>query len=466
MTVREILEATGGELITGSLDEMVTGVSTDSRHLKGGELFLALQGEHHDGHDYLEEVIAKGAAALIVDRSVMARAKNLIQVKDTLRALGDLAHAWRKRFQIPVVAITGSNGKTTTKDLTAAVLGSQWCVLKTEGNFNNLIGLPLTLLRLDEKIQVAVVEMGMNRSGEIDRLAEIAEPQIGVITNIARAHLEGMGNLSRIARTKGELLARLPEGGLCVLNKEDSYFTTLSKLAQKKVKRGVKTFGKKRGDYHCLSITADGLKGTHILAKVGSKKLKLKLNLLGQHNVSNVLAAVAVGDSLGISLSHMKKGLESYYPASKRMETVSLPRKIDVINDCYNANPDSMMVSLDFFKEISVKRRHVAILGEMLEMGSQAAKYHREVGVKAGQSGVNLLFAVGAHAIDIVRGARKKMKATSCFAFDSLEEALPSIRLRLLPGDLVLVKGSRGMRMERVTEEITRLGVSEQVRSH
>lgn len=466
MTVREILKATGGELITGSLDEIITGVSTDSRHLEGGELFLALHGEHHDGHDYLEEVVAKGAAALIVDRPAMAQAKNLIQVKDTLKALGDLAHAWRNRFHIPVVAITGSNGKTTTKDLTAAVLGSQWHILKTEGNFNNLIGLPLTLFRLDEKIQAAVLEMGMNHPGEIDRLAEIAGPQVGVITNIARAHLEGMGNLSRVARAKGELLARLPEGGLCVLNKEDAYFMTLKKLAQKKAKRPVKTFGKKTGDYHCLSIKMDALKGTHILAKVRSKKLKLRLNLLGQHNVSNALAAVAVADSLGIPLSHIKKGLESYRPASKRMEVVSLLRKIDVINDCYNANPDSMIASLDFFKTVSVKRRHVAILGEMFEIGPQAAKYHREIGVKAGQSGVNLLFAVGEHATDMVRGARKNMKAASCFAFDSLEEALPSILLRLLSHDLVLVKGSRGMRMERVTEELKKPGVLKQAGSH
>lgn len=451
LTIREVLESTGGTLVAGSPDAKVGGVSTDSRTVRPGDLFFALRGERHDGHRYLSEVFQKGAAAAVVGEQTV-EGKNLIRVPDTLRALGDLAGAWRRRFPIRVVAVTGSNGKTTTKDMTASILETSFRVMKTEGNFNNLIGLPLTLFRLEEdrRPDVAVLEMGMNRPGEIDRLAEIASPEVGVITNVARAHLEGLGTIRRIAAAKAELLRRLPRQGTAVLNADDPSFP----LLQRASRSSLMTFGKRRGAaVRLLSFRAKGLQGIEFKVSLRGKKVFFKSPILGRQNVSNALAALAVAELYGVPFTLMKKALASFQTGSRRLERLRLSRGIDLVNDCYNANPDSMAASLHLLKEISGRRRVVAVLGEMLELGANARKYHREVGREAGRAGVKLLFAVGPHSKEVLQGARRAGVA-SAFAFESLEEAIPSIRSALLPGDLVLVKGSRGMQMERVTEEL------------
>jgi UDP-N-acetylmuramoyl-tripeptide--D-alanyl-D-alanine ligase len=450
LTIGEIVEATGGQLVQGRRGAVVVGVSTDSRTLKPGEIFFALHGEKHDGHDHLKEVMEKGAGGAVVERDVgagfePARTKNLIRVPDTLRALGDLAHAWRKRFDIPVVAVTGSNGKTTTKDMTAAILSEKYRVLKTEGNLNNLIGLPLTLFRLDEEAEAAVVEIGMNRLGEIDRLAEIAAPQVGVITNVARAHLEGLGSLARVARAKGELLGRLPREGLAVLNRDDPSYPRL--------KRGVRsrlaTFGRRRGaTVRLLFSRVEDLRGISFVASVKGKRERIRMPVLGGHNIANALAAIAVGDFLKIPVSKMRKALRSFHTLSKRMEIVPLPKGIDLINDCYNANPDSTAASLAFLKEAGAGRRRVAILGEMLELGSFATRAHREIGMKTARA-ADLLFAVGEHAGEMMKGFRRRGGV-----FETVEAAIPEIVKALRPGDLVLIKGSRGMQMERITEAL------------
>lgn len=467
LSSKDIATAVNGAQISGQPDFVVTGVSTDSRTIKEGDLFFALHGANHDGHHYIEEVLKKGASAVVVDRTINLPPANIVLVKDTLRALGDLARFWRRCFSIPVVAVTGSNGKTTTKDLIAAILSARFKVLKTEGNFNNLIGLPHTIFRLreEEKTEIMVLEMGMNHPGEIDRLSEIAEPQVGVITNVARAHMEGLGSLSKVARAKGELLLRLPRNGVAILNRDDAHYSLLKKLALKGgSRRKIKTFGKNASSYaQLLTFSSDPLKGTRLRAKVGKKMGSFAIPLMGRHNAINTLVALAVGDSLGMSPAQMRKGLSDFCPASKRMEIISLPQGIDIINDCYNANPDSVLASLDFLKEISARRRHVAILGEMLETGREASRYHREVGRYVLKSGVNLLFAIGEHANDMIKGAREKkgLCPKCCFAFDSVEAALPSIQMKLRPRDFVLIKGSRGMRMERITEEIQRLGINQ-----
>ncbi|HSA60526.1 MAG TPA: UDP-N-acetylmuramoyl-tripeptide--D-alanyl-D-alanine ligase [bacterium] len=472
LTVGEILNAVGGRLVAGDPDEAATGVSTDSRALQAGDLFVALKGERHDGHQYLADVFAKGAAAAIVQEGAEEPNpdfRNLIEVRDTLTALGDLAHFWRRRFPIPVVAITGSNGKTTAKDMTAAVLAAAYRVLKTEGNFNNLIGLPLTLFRLRPEHEMAVVEMGMNRLGEIDRLAEIASPSVGVVTTVARAHLEGLGGLANVARAKGELIARLPEGGLAVLNADASgggrFTPEFARAARRRGARAA-TFGlSPKADYRAIRVKAEGLKGVRFDARVVGKKwgktAAFSLGVPGRHNVSNALAAIAVGDRFDVPVSKMRSALSRFHAGSKRMEIVRLAKGIDVVNDCYNANPDSTEASLHFLKELGPRRRRVAVLGEMLELGRWAASCHREVGGAAARSGVKLLFAVGPHAEDLVKGARRAgLAKSSSFSFGQVEESLPMIRSLLKAKDVVLVKGSRGMKMERVTEDLMGRGMA------
>ena len=464
LKVSEILKAVGGRLVSGDEDDAATGVSTDSRLLQAGDLFVALTGERHDGHQYLADVFAKGAAAAIVLEGAdepNPAFKNLIEVSDTLKALGDLARFWRGRFSIPVVAITGSNGKTTAKDMTASMLAAKYRVLKTEGNFNNLIGLPLTLFRLGPEHEMAVVEMGMNRLGEIARLAEIARPDVGIVTTVARAHLEGLGGLANVARAKGELIARLPEGGVAVLNADSAgggrFTPGFAKTARSRGAR-VTTFGlSEKADYRGFRVKPDGLKGVRFASRLGGKTVSFAIGVPGRHNVSNALAALAVGDRFGVPVSKMKQALARFHAGSKRMEVVRLAKGIDVVNDCYNANPDSTEASLYFLKDLGRSRRRVAILGEMIELGRWTASCHREVGGAAAKSGVKLLFAVGLHAEDTVRGARQAgiSKSTS-FSFREVEESLPIIKSLLRPKDVVLVKGSRGMRMERITENLCR----------
>jgi UDP-N-acetylmuramoyl-tripeptide--D-alanyl-D-alanine ligase len=460
LAIGEILQAVGGRLVAGDPDDAATGVSTDSRSLQAGDLFVALKGERHDGHQYLAQVFAKGAAGAIVQEGAEEPNpdfKNLIEVPDTLKALGDLARFWRRRFAIPVVAVTGSNGKTTAKDMIAAVLASKFRVLKTEGNFNNLIGLPLTLFRLAPEHEMAVVEMGMNRLGEIGRLSEIAEPRVGVVTTVARAHLEGLGGLSNVARAKGELVGRLPGGGLAVLNADadgGGRFTPAFARAARERGAAVVTFGlSKTAACRAFRVKSEGLKGVRFAARVKGKTVPFAIGVPGRHNVANALAALAVGDRFGVPASKMRSALARFHGGAKRMETVRLPKGIDVVNDCYNANPDSTEASLRFLKDLGPRRRRVAVLGEMLELGRWAASCHREVGNAAAKAGVKLLFAVGPHAGDLVKGARRAgLSQKASFAFGEVEESLPMIRSLLRPKDVVLVKGSRGMRMERITE--------------
>ncbi len=454
MTMGEIEEATDGRLVHGARNAVVRGLSTDSRTLKRGDLFVALCGANHDGHDHLKEVQEKGAGAVVIQKERKAEG-NVLRVKDTLRALGDIAHYWRKKFLLRVVGVTGSNGKTTAKDMVAAVLASKYRTLKTEGNFNNLIGLPLTIGRLKGNEDAAVLEMGMNHFGEIDRLAEIAEPSVALITNVGRAHLEGLGGLAGVAKAKAEILGRLPRGGAAVLPADNRFFPYLKKRA-KSAGAKVISFGfTKDADFRAMDASLDDLKGLRFRAKFKGRTAPISLPIVGRHNILNALAALAVGDVCGVPIGRMRVALRSFHGGAKRMEIVQLPKKVSVINDCYNANPDSMAAALDFLKEASERRRSVAVLGDMLELGAHAAKSHRETGERAARAGVSLLFAVGPHAEDVVQGARSAgLERTRGLAFRTAEEGIPTIRSLLRAGDLVLVKGSRGMKMERVTEAL------------
>lgn len=472
LTIGEILAATGGRLEAGAIkdfgDGAVTGVSTDTRTVKAGELFVALKGEIHDGHDHVEEAAKKGATAILVHRDVPFLTPHAVRVKDTMKALGDLARYWRRKFPVPVVGVTGSNGKTTAKDLIAAVLGTRYRVLKTEGNFNNLIGLPLTIFRMRGDEDVAVFEMGMNRPGEIDRLAEVAEPSVSVITTIARAHLEGLGGLVNVAKAKGELLDRLPAGGLAVLPADNVYFDILAARARKRGAR-VESFGLKKGsDYRALSSRMEGLRAIAFEAAWEGRRESFRMSVAGRHNALNALAAIAVADHFQVPVAGIKKALAGFRMGAKRMEIVSLRGGVEVINDCYNANPDSTIASLDFLHDLALwkkKGRNVVVIGEMLELGAFAKKSHEEVGRRAAQAGAGLLIAVGPHSKDVAAGARRAGLASShAYALADVEEALPLLKSLLRKGDLVLVKGSRGMKMERITEGLkTDVGATRRV---
>ncbi len=428
-----------------------SGVCTDTRALQPGELFFCLVGER-DGHNFAAQAIDLGAAAVVVDESHRAtleslpnRAQALI-VSDTLRALGDLAAAWRARFSIPVIAIAGSNGKTTTKELTKAVLETRLKVLATEGNFNNLIGVPKTLFRLDASHQVAVIEAGMNDFGELARLTEIIAPTAGLVTNIGMEHLEKLGDLDGVQRAEGELFAGLPPQAVALVNRLDPRVAALPTRARRE------GYGDRRDPV--WGEVLEGGDAEHplkILARMDGAEIALRLALPGPHHLGNVLAALAVGRLLGISAADARQGLERFRPAPSRGQLLQLKSGRRLIDDCYNANPSSTMAALHTLAQLKGGAAALAILGEMLEMGETAPAGHRMVGESAARERIDWLLAIGPHAEEILGGARAAgMKAERLKASPSTEAALAS--LEDFPPEVrwILVKGSRGMHLEKI----------------
>ncbi len=452
LLIREVLEATGGKLIFGDRNQAITGVSTDTRTLKRGDLFFALKGERFDGHAYVRSALKRGAAGVVVEKrgrtgQTRQTRRTEIQVPDTLKALGDLASYWRYRHPIPVIAITGSNGKTTTKEMLASILSRRYRVLKTEGNLNNQIGVPLTLFRLRSRHQMAVLEFGMNHPGEIRRLAEIGAPRYGLITNVGRAHLQGLGRVRGVARAKGELIEALPADGVSFLNRDDRFYSFLRDRSLSPVV----SFGWGRGaEVRGGDLRMEGIRSLRFRVSLGGRSVPFSLSATGRHNGTNALAAIAVADHLGIPTRSIQEALTRFHPESSRMEVVKRKKWI-VINDAYNANPDSMARALEFLAEMGRKegRRTVAILGDMLELGRHARLAHREVGRKVADLGIQLLIAIGPHSREIVKGACP-VGVSPSYHFRKLEEAKAALPSLLHTGDLILIKGSRGMQMERI----------------
>lgn len=450
LTISDILEATGGRLVSPG-PESFANVSTDSRAVRAGDLFVPLVGERFDGHDFIKESVEKGAGGALMQRGRKVHAppgKALIEVADTLRALQDIAHRVRKsREGLVVIGITGTNGKTTTKEMLAKVLETRGPVLRNEGNLNNEIGLPLTLLRLEKRHWAAVLEMGMSGFGEIRRLSEIAEPGMGVITNIGPAHLDSLGDLEGVAKAKGELIEALPGDGKAVLNMDDPYLKDL--LVASKA-RAV-TFGLRPGAMVSATDIKESAAGVSFRLTVPGGSASVKLPVMGWHNVYNAMAAAAAAWPLGIPAGGIKEGLEKFRPVSMRMEVVDVDGA-RVINDAYNANPASMAAALTALASLKDGRR-IAVLGDMLELGDAAARAHFEVGRLAGAEGLALIVLIGAHAGDTARGAAESgMPAESIIKAGGPEEAAAVLSEKVRKGDHVLVKGSRGMRMERVID--------------
>ena len=459
-TLGEILAATGGKVTSSGKIARYGEIVTDSKQVKGNSIFVALKGERHDAHDFVGDAVRRGAACVIVHRSLpTARLgpATIVRVGDTLRALGDLAHYRRERLAPMVLAITGSNGKTTTKEMVAAILAQgslagqslRGRVLKTEGNFNNLVGLPLTLLRLTKRHKVAVVELGTNSPGEIQRLAEIADPDLGVITTVAAAHLAGLKNLPGVAREKGALYRAVRRNGMIAVNVDDPWVRRLgAKFAGKKLTYGA------AGQLRAQALRVRAGRGMAFALRYGGQQARINLNYLGRHNVTNALGAAALTLGAGVSLAAVRRGLAQAKPFTMRMQRESW-RGIGIINDCYNANPGSMQAALETLALIGGRGKKIAVLGDMFELGKQSVKEHRQLGRLAAQARIDRLYLLGDQAGTVRRGAlRAGMKAHQVTVGADHDDLATRLRQQVKRGDWLLIKGSRGMKMEKVLQAL------------
>lgn len=450
-TLVKIAEVTGGRIIQGDPQAVLRSVSTDTRKIRSGDLFFALTGENYDAHSFLNQAGQAGAGGLVISHMVdIPPDIPAILVDNTLAALQALAAFNRVSCGVAVVGITGSTGKTTTKDMVASVLGTRFKTLKTTGNLNNEIGLPLTLLELDETFEAAVVEMGMRGPGEIDALCRLARPDAAVISNIGETHLELLGSVSNIAAAKGEILEHIPPGGFALLNAESPFITREAARCRGKVI----FFGiNQPGD-----ITAENIRpergGNRFTAIFESLRAEFFLPVPGRHNVMNSLAAIGVGLKLGLSEKEIAKGLTSVTLTGMRLETIDTGSH-RIINDAYNASPASSKAALQVLKETAGARRKVAVLGNMLELGERAQAGHREVGETAAVLAIDYLVTVGDLAVNIAEGAAQKgMSANRILRCNDNQEAIGVLVKLLQPGDVVLVKGSRGMKMEQIVKSL------------
>jgi UDP-N-acetylmuramoyl-tripeptide--D-alanyl-D-alanine ligase len=457
----EVARAIGGR-VTGKKDGVVfSGISTDSRTISAGELFFALTGDTFDGHDFVPDAIKRGAGGVVIEKNKHRKIPEgcvAIEVGDTLTALGDLAGHHREKQNLISVGITGSNGKTTTKEITHLVLSHKYRCKKSEGNFNNLIGLPLMLLSVGPDDEAVVLEMGMNVPGEMKRLSDIARPNIGVITNIGPVHLEGVGDIAGVIREKGELVKNLPADATAIINGDCEY----SRRLIDDIGARLLTFAIERdADVTATDIEDLGHEGIRARFRLPSGEFKAKLRIPGAKNLHNALAAAAVGEALGVPPDDIKKAIESARAVAMRMEIIEAPENVTILNDTYNANPVSVMASLDFLKGLSEDRpgRLIAVLGDMLELGDYTKKGHEEVGEKAAHLGFSLLFLLGTQIGHAARGAASvglDGKNIKTYGPDKHERLARDLRERIRPGDLILIKGSRGMKMERITQLITK----------
>jgi UDP-N-acetylmuramoyl-tripeptide--D-alanyl-D-alanine ligase len=442
--------------LQGRLQQMeIKGISIDSRTVREGELFIAIRGERYDGHDFVPDVIRKGAWGAIVDRSALeakyadiSGLRNIIPVEDTLFSLQEMALMHRKKFTVPLIAVTGTNGKTTTKEMLASILLQRGPVLKNEGNLNNHIGVPLTLLKLEARHKAAIIEMGMSGLGEIETLARLALPSVGVITNIGPAHLQFLGSMDRVAQAKGELLQTMRSDGTAVLNADDRYFTAL----RNKYSGRVLSFGiDGPADVQARDIVqARGL--TDLALHADGRSVLVRLRTVGRHNVYNALAAAAAALATGLPLETVKFGLEEFRPVAMRSELKVLNGRT-VLADYYNANPASMKAALETLASLTGGKRAVAVLGDMLELGDAEVEAHRETGRTVFRLGIDLLICVGPLARHIAEGAvAAGMARNRVFEAETTARAAEILREHSRSDDTVLVKGSRGMKMERVLE--------------
>ena len=449
-TVNELLKATKGKLISGKRNASIAGISIDSRTIKPNEAFIAIKGNNFDGHDFIEEVIEKGAGAVIVQSHVPRNRPHvkasIIVVKDTVKALGDIARFQRDKFDIPVIAVTGSNGKTTTKDMIAWVLSDKSNVLKNIGTKNNHIGLPLTLINLDSAYDFVVLEVGTNHFGEVGYLANICQPNIAVLTNIGPSHLEHFRNLDGVFKEKFRLIKYLKKPFISILNADDRF---LKKVPVRKTNKPV-IFGfsiKNRSDFSASDIKVINGKTEFLV----NKKYGFTLNTIGYYNIYNALSAIAIGRIFGMEYKNLSLRLSVFDFPQSRLNVVKF-NNIKFIDDTYNSNPNSLALALDALSNISAAGRKIFVMGDMLELGSNKELFHRQAGRKAAKV-CDVLITVGNLSKIAARVARKQgFNTKNIFTCESTLEARDILLNKISPDstDVVLVKGSRSMKMEEV----------------
>jgi UDP-N-acetylmuramoyl-tripeptide--D-alanyl-D-alanine ligase len=447
-TIQEIIAITNGTP-TGLAAGAVSGISTDSRTCVPGQLFVPLKGERFDGHDYLTAPTT-GISVCLCSEAWLRQHRlperiTGIAVRDTLRALGDLAAAWRKRFALTMVGVTGSNGKTTTKEMLAAILAKVDSGLKTSGNLNNLIGLPQMVFQLRPEHCWAVLEMGMSEPGEIDRLAEIAQPSIGIVLNASPAHLQSMETVEAVAKAKGELLYRIQDGGLAVVNADDP---RIAALPQNPSASRI-SFGINRGEVRAASITTQGTNGQRCSLITPKGNAELQLQALGRHNLYNALAATAALLDK-VELETIVEGLASFTPYHGRFRLEALSKGRLLIDDSYNANPASCAAALATLKDIKQQRRVIVVLGDMLELGSDEQELHYQLGRQAA-SVADQLYLFGTLTREAVKAALESgLPASAICHAGSHAEIIAALIDQPGEGDLLLIKGSRGMQMDKI----------------
>jgi len=456
VTIQELLLATKGSLLgdVRDLDASISSVETDSRAPSENSLFVPLIGEHFDAHAFLSAALSGGAAGCLTMRvpDEFLPGKFYIQVEDTQTAFGDLAKYYRKKFPIPVVAITGSVGKTTTKEMVASVLSEKFRVLKTEGNFNNEVGLPLTLFRLDSSHEICVLEMGMNHFGEIEYLSRMAEPDAAIITNLGAAHIENLGSYENILKAKCEIFSHMKKGSLAVLNGDDVLLKTLD---GKLPNQSICFYGTdQRFDYQASDVVPLGEKGVSTTIKTPRETFSVVIPALGTHMVYAVLAATVIAEQYGMTGAEIAAGIKRFVPTKMRMNVIN-EGDVTILDDVYNANPQSMRAALEVLSQ-SDSPYKVAILGDMLELGALGATLHHGIGDYAGNLGIDCLLAVGALSKDIYQAA-KNSSIPDVFYFETKEEAKTILPALLKPRATILVKASRGMEFEDLVKELRRV---------
>ena len=448
-----VAEACAAKLKHGSADTCVQRACTDSRQAQAGDLFFAIKGEHFDGHDFLPEVAARGVAAVVVEREKVPASPPecaVLAVDDTRAALGRFAAACRRKFDLPVVCVGGSNGKTTVKELIASVLRQKLATLWSEASFNNDIGVPLTLLRLEKTHRAAVLEAGTNHPGELAPLVKIIQPKYGVITNIGREHLEFFGDLAGVAQEEGALAELLPEDGRLFVNGDNEWTEKIVRRAR----AGVVRVGLgERNDWRAKRIRPDK---NGVTFRVAAPKMdwngEYRVNLLGRHQVINALLAMAVSEELGLGRSAVRDGLAGCKPAKMRLQFWEAGG-VRVLDDTYNANADSALAALETLCDLPLQGRRVAVLGDMNELGAHSEAAHAEVGRRAAELGIGQLFAVGKMAPVTARAARDAGLAR-VIEFADVEAATKAVRSFLKTGDVILLKASRAVRLERIAETL------------
>lgn len=443
MKVYEIVEATRGILVSGNKDDEINFFSQDSRQMTNGGMYIPLKGERFDGHNFIESAFQTGAQAIISEKDVNYEDKIVIKVKDTHQALKDMASYLRNHRPVKVVGVTGSVGKTSTRDMVYSVVKQKYKTLKTEGNYNNEIGLPLTILRYHDE-EVLVLEMGMNHLQEMSRLSMIARPDIACITNVGTAHIGELGSRENILKAKLEIINGMKEGSTLIINQDNDMLQTveLPHLNVVRVGKG------KEASIQASHIVLEETKSSFEVEYQGKKEI-IEVPVQGEHNISNALIAIAVGIELNISLEDIKKGIQEFKLTKNRMDILEKNHKT-VIDGTYNVSVDSMKSSIDVLA--NYKKRKVAILADMLELGDYSQQLHEEVGSYVASKGIDILVCVGKEAKYIYQKARESMK--DVYYFESNQEVIARLDELLKEDDVILVKGSHSMNLKEVVEKI------------